>query len=102
MSFQYNAILITGASSGIGAALARHFARTGVTLFISGRNQTRLQLVENDCRAAGANVYADILDVTSRETMEAYVTHCDEIAPLSLVIANDGISAGTGGLGESP
>ncbi|MBO6808540.1 SDR family NAD(P)-dependent oxidoreductase [Thalassospira sp.] len=102
MSFQYNAILITGASSGIGAALARHFARTGVTLFISGRNQTRLQLVENDCRAAGANVYADILDVTSRETMEAYVTHCDEIAPLSLVIANAGISAGTGGLGESP
>ncbi|NIY77221.1 SDR family NAD(P)-dependent oxidoreductase [Thalassospira sp. HF15] len=102
MSFQYNAILITGASSGIGAALARHFARTGVTLFISGRNQTRLQLVENDCRAAGANVYADVLDVTARETMEAYVTHCDEIAPLSLVIANAGISAGTGGLGESP
>jgi short-subunit dehydrogenase len=61
MSFQYDAILITGASSGIGAALARHFARTGVTLFISGRNQTRLQLVENDCRAAGANVYAMFL-----------------------------------------
>ncbi|WP_412558427.1 SDR family NAD(P)-dependent oxidoreductase [Thalassospira sp. MIT1370] len=102
MSFQYHAILITGASSGIGAALARQFARTGVTLFISGRDETRLRLVENECRAAGANVYADVLDVTNRETMTAYVTHCDELAPLSLVIANAGISAGTGGLGESP
>ncbi|MEQ9347844.1 MAG: SDR family NAD(P)-dependent oxidoreductase [Thalassospira sp.] len=102
MSFQYHAVLITGASSGIGAALARHFARTGVTLFISGRDQTRLRLVENECRAAGANVFADILDVTNRETMTAYVTHCDELAPLSLVIANAGISAGTGGKGESP
>ena len=102
MSFQYHAILITGASSGIGAALARQFARTGVTLFISGRDETRLRLVENECRAAGANVYADVLDVTNRETMIAYVTHCDELAPLSLVIANAGISAGTGGLGESP
>lgn len=101
MSFQYHAILITGASSGIGAALARQFARPGVTLFISGRDQTRLRLVENDCRKAGANVFADILDVTARETMEAYVARCDEIAPLSLVIANAGISAGTGRDGES-
>ena len=93
MSFQYHAVLITGANSGIGAALARHFARTGVTLFISGRDQTRLRLVENECRAAGANVFADILDVTNRETMTAYVTHCDELAPLSLVIANAGICA---------
>ncbi|NIZ03351.1 SDR family NAD(P)-dependent oxidoreductase [Thalassospira lucentensis] len=102
MSFQYHAILITGASSGIGAALARQFARTGVTLFISGRDQTRLRLVENECRAAGANVFADVLDVTERETMAAYVSQCDEIASLSLVIANAGISAGTGDAGESP
>ncbi|MCC9625563.1 SDR family NAD(P)-dependent oxidoreductase [Thalassospira sp. MA62] len=102
MSFKYPSILITGASSGIGAALARHFARPGVTLFISGRNQTRLNLVENDCRAAGANVFADMLDVTARDTMAAYVGQCDEISPLSLVIANAGISAGTGGMGESP
>lgn len=102
MSLQYNAILITGASSGIGAALARFYARTGVTLFLSGRNLARLKLVENDCRKAGANVYSDVLDVSDREVMDEYVTKCDGIMPLSLVIANAGISAGTGNAGESP
>ena len=41
-------VLITGASSGIGEALARHYAITGVgTLFISGRNRERLETVKN-------------------------------------------------------
>ncbi|PKR55341.1 SDR family NAD(P)-dependent oxidoreductase [Thalassospira marina] len=102
MSLQYNAILITGASSGIGAALARHYARPGVTLFISGRNQPRLKQVENDCREAGANVFADILDVTDAGVMHEYVSKCHGIMPLSLVIANAGISAGSGGSGETP
>ena len=37
-------ILITGASSGIGAALARHYAAPDISLFISGRDQERLQV----------------------------------------------------------
>ena len=102
MSLQYNAILITGASSGIGAALARHYARPGVTLFISGRNKSRLKQVENDCRNNGANVYSDILDVTDANVMHEYVSQCYGIMPLNLVIANAGISAGSGGLGETP
>ncbi|OSQ44725.1 SDR family oxidoreductase [Thalassospira sp. MCCC 1A01428] len=102
MSLQYNAILITGASSGIGAALARYYACAGVTLFISGRNQARLKLVENDCRDAGANVFADILDVTDKNMMADYVSKCHSIMPLSLVIANAGISAGSGDDGETP
>jgi len=38
-------ILITGASSGIGAALARSYARAGVALLLWGRDQARLDAV---------------------------------------------------------
>ena len=91
-------ILITGASSGIGAALARHYAAPGVTLFLSGRDAARLAAVADDCRAAGAAANAELVDVTDRAATGAWVRAADDAAPLDLVIANAGISGGTGGV----
>lgn len=97
-------IVITGASSGIGEALARHYARPGLRLSLSGRNAERLALVEDSCRALGAEVQAEILCVTDREGMRRWLERCDTERPIDLVIANAGISAGTGGVlqGEDP
>lgn len=96
-------ILITGASSGIGAALAFHYAAPDVALFLSGRNQERLEHVARRCRDAGAEVETRIIDVTDRAGMAAWIEATDEAVPLDLVIANAGISGGTGGTknGES-
>ena len=95
-------ILITGASSGLGQALAEHYAAVGVTLHISGRNDERLQAVAERCRARGAAVYVSCCDVTDKEAMHAWISAADAAMPLDLVIANAGISAGTGGAdGES-
>lgn len=91
-----SSILITGASSGIGEALARRYAIPGRRLFLGGRDSARLEAVAKACRATGAEVETKVQDVTDRDAMAAWVTACDEAAALDLVIANAGISAGTG------
>jgi short-subunit dehydrogenase len=95
------AILITGASSGLGEALALAYARSGATLFLSGRDAVRLEAVAACCRVRGADVLPQAIDVAEREAMAAWVAACDARQPLDLVIANAGISAGTGGGGET-
>lgn len=93
-------ILITGASSGLGAALAREYAAEGITLHLLARNGERLMQVANGCRARGAEVRTARIDVTDKEAIAAYIEKADETQPIDLVIANAGISAGTGGTQE--
>ncbi len=85
-------ILITGASSGIGAALARTYAEPGVHLALAGRNGERLEAVAGDCRAIGAKADTRLIDVTDEAAMDAWIREVDAARPLDLVIANAGIS----------
>jgi len=94
------AVLITGATSGIGRALAREYARPGVTLSLCGRDAGRLADVAGTCRGAGAAVDSRILDVTDAAAVRAWIEAADAEAPLDLVIANAGISGGSAGGGE--
>ena len=89
-------ILITGASSGIGAAVAVECARRGAkTLFLCGRDAARLEAVAADCRAAGAaEVQAETVDVTDEKATAAWIAACDAHAPLGLVFANAGRGTG--------
>jgi len=90
-------ILITGASSGIGAALARAYATKDVLLSLTGRDRKRLHEVAIACRARGADVETAVIDITDRTAMAVWIAARDGTLPLELVIANAGISAGTGG-----
>ncbi|MBK1697495.1 SDR family NAD(P)-dependent oxidoreductase [Rhodovibrio salinarum] len=94
-------LLITGASSGLGAALARLYAGPGVTLTLGGRDIARLEAIATDCRARGATVTTRHLDVLHRMGMADWIAEADAQAPLDLVIANAGLGGGTGGGGES-
>jgi short-subunit dehydrogenase len=96
MAFQR--VLITGASSGVGRALALALAASGVTLHLGGRNQARLEETASDCRARGAQALPRNIPVTDAEAMRDWVRGS---GPLDLVIANAGISGGTGGTEES-
>ncbi len=90
----FKSILITGASSGLGGALARAYARPGVTLGLIGRTPEKLDKVVEACRTAGATVHAAAIDVGDAEALTAWIAEFDRAAPVDLVIANAGTSAG--------
>ena len=88
-------ILITGASSGIGEALALYYAKNGAqNLFLCGRNKERLERITNECEKFGTKVFSTILDVTDREKVSNWIMDCNKKARLHLVFANAGVSTG--------
>lgn len=94
----FHSILITGASSGLGYALALGIASSNTTLYLSGKNEERLNRAVSDCLEKGAIVHSKIIDVTNKAHMRSWI---ETIPQLDLVIANAGISGGTSGHKES-
>lgn len=86
--------LITGASSGIGAALAQECATRGNTLFICARNGERLARVAENCRAAGAVVYDEVIDVADDKATRNWIERSNATSPLEVVFSNAGIATG--------
>lgn len=90
--------VITGASSGIGAALAQCYARRGTNLLLTGRNRDRLLAIKQTCEGFGVAVTADPVDVRDAVAMREWLLARDDEAPIELVIANAGVSGGTSGV----
>lgn len=94
-------IFITGASSGIGRALALAYAEQGKTLFLCGRNEGRLARVADSCRKKGAKVQTYIFDVNDTGVTAGALDDANRQRPLDLVIANAGVSGGSLGAKEN-
>jgi short-subunit dehydrogenase len=88
----FTGIVITGASSGIGEALALDYAAPGIALALTGRDAQRLDAVAAACRSKGAIVDAGRIDVVDRTELAGWLTAFDDAHPVDLVIANAGIS----------
>jgi short-subunit dehydrogenase len=84
-------ILITGASGGLGGALARHYARPGVRLSLWGRDVARLQQIAQACTEAGASAQIRTLDITNIEAALAAIARDDAAAPFDLAILASGV-----------
>ena len=83
--------LITGASSGIGAALAREFARRGATLILLARNRERLAAVQAECRQLGAgDIHLVEADLTDYAAVDRFTTQME--GRLDYLVLNAGIS----------
>jgi len=89
-------IVITGASSGLGAALAEIYAAPDVIVSLQGRNTERLNAVAERVERQGARTTIKAVDVTNAAGMATWLASCEQLQPIDLLIANAGISAGSG------
>lgn len=90
-SFKDKVILITGASSGIGAALARGFAQERTKLALLARRLDKLEEIASLCKMANSQALALSCDVTQdAELKMAVATVQQQLGPIDVVIANAG------------
>ncbi len=87
-------IIITGASSGIGRALALHYAGPGICLGLIGRDLDRLKATAEAATKAGASCQIASIDVTDAEGNLRFIQDFDRDLPIDLLIANAGILDG--------
>jgi short-subunit dehydrogenase len=90
-----NVIAITGASSGIGAALSQYYASSGRTLALIGRDEARLKQIGQACRESGAHIEIGVADVRDRVAISEWLLDFDARFPIDLLVANAGILAGS-------
>lgn len=84
-------LVITGASGGIGAALAEELARPGVEMLLMARQSDLLSAVAQRCMALGACVRYLSVDVRDRDAVAAAVAEFAVHGEIELVIANAGV-----------
>jgi short-subunit dehydrogenase len=93
MSFSDRVVVITGASDGIGAALARRLAPERPRLVLAARSRERLEAVAASCRSLGAQAIAVPTDVTDEAQCRALIDRAvGEHGRLDVLVNNAGVS----------
>jgi short-subunit dehydrogenase len=87
----HRSALITGASSGIGAALARHLAAQGTEVVLAARRGDALRELAESIEASGGKVRVEVLDVSDPERTQTRIRELDDALGFDLVIANAGV-----------
>jgi NADP-dependent 3-hydroxy acid dehydrogenase YdfG len=85
-------VAITGASSGIGEATARHLAKLGAKVVLGARRTDRLEKIVAEIRAQGGTAESQPLDVTDRKAVEAFVQFTEKtFGKVDVIVNNAGL-----------
>src|SRR5581483_7228821 len=96
MSFADKVAIITGASSGIGWALAQTLAGKGARIGLVARRKEKLEQLAHEIRRAGGTASLAAVDVGNREQTVAAIQELQrELGPVDLMIANAGVGMPT-------
>ncbi len=87
-------VAITGASRGLGAALAQLYAAPGVRLALVARSRSGVEQVAEACRARGAEVLVATCDLAEMAAGRRWIAEVEAVAPIDIVLVNAGMFSG--------
>src|SRR5262245_47167966 len=83
--------VVTGSSRGIGAAIAKLFAKAGAAVAVHGRDEAAITAVQQDIERRGGRAMAVVADVTAFDQIEALRGRVEErLGPVDILVANAG------------
>ena len=95
-------VIGVGAETGLGAALARRFAREGLRVTIAGRTPQRLRVVAEQITAAGGAVSVKVADAANEADVAALFDEADKDGAVDLVAYNVGSNVAASALETTP
>lgn len=85
-------VAVTGASSGIGEATARHLAAQGARVVLGARRMDRLEAIAREIEAGGGHAHVAALDVAERDQVDAFIASAqDAFGRVDALVSNAGI-----------
>ena len=94
MELKNKKAIITGGSRGLGKATAIAFAKLGIDVAITGRNEEKLQETVAELKALGVNAYYEIFDVGNYYEVKVGIKNCiSNLGTIDILVNNAGIAA---------